>query len=95
MSTVERNKGVLIPQNIDTEHFTEDDFEMYCENGFIVIDGEIYSVQWEVKRETDCDYFADVHYDKVGNIHFHTMHYNGGGHWLEVVEDALSGIEKS
>lgn len=91
MSTVERNKGLLIPQNIDTENFTEEDFETYSENGFVVLDDEIYAVQWEVQRETDCDYFADVHYDaKTGCIHFHTMHYNGGAHWTEVVEGALN-----
>ena len=91
MSTVERNKGILLTTSIDTEHFTADDFETYSENGFAVIDGEIYEVQWEVQRETDCDYFAEVEVDKVtGNIHFHTMHYNGGGHWTEVVEEALN-----
>ena len=25
-----------------------------------------------------------------GSIDFHTYHYNGGGHWTEVVEEALS-----
>lgn len=91
MSTIERNKGKLVPQNIDTELFDAEAFEVYEENGFVVIDGEIYAVQWEVKRDTDCDYFADVKVNEDGSIDFHTMHYNGGAHWTEVVEGALGG----
>ena len=91
MSTVERNKGVLLATSIDTRHFTADDFEIYSELGFVAIDGEMYGVQWEVQRETDCDYFAEVEVDEAtGNIHFHTMHCSGGGHWTEVVEEALT-----
>lgn len=89
MSTVERNKGKLIPQNIDTELFDDEASKAYEENGFVVIDGEIYAVEWKVKRETDCDYFADVKQNEDGSIDFLTYHYNGGGHWTEVVEDAL------
>lgn len=90
MSEVERNKGKLIPTGIDTEHYTEDDFDNLFENGFAEIDGEIYEVQWEVKRDTNSDYFADVNVNTDGSIDFHTMHYNGGGHWVEVVEYALN-----
>lgn len=91
MSTIERNKGKLIPQNIDTGLFDAEAFEAYEENGFVIIDGEIYAVQWEVERDTDCDYFADVKVNEDGSIDFHTMHYNGGAHWTEVVEGALGG----
>jgi len=42
MSEYERNKGILRPVDVDTEHFTEEDFETYMENGFEVIGGEIY-----------------------------------------------------
>ena len=48
MSEYERNKGKLIPVGVDTEHFTDEDFGAYTENGFAVIDGEVYEVQWEV-----------------------------------------------
>lgn len=90
MSEVERNKGKLIPTGIDTELFNEDDFDNLFENGFVEIDGEIYEVQWEVKRDTDTpDYFADVTENPDGSIDFHTRHYNGGAHWTEVVEHAL------
>ena len=90
MSEVERNKGKLIPTGIDTELFNEDDFDNLFENGFVEINGEIYEVQWEVERDTCSDYFADVTENTDGSIDFHTMHYNGGGHWTEVVEDALN-----
>lgn len=89
MSTMERNKGRLIPQNIDTELFSEETFDDYRENGFVVIDNEIYAVEWDVKRELDCTDFAQVNVDRYGIIHFHTLHYNGGACWTEVVESHL------
>lgn len=88
MSDMEHNKGKLIPTNIDTELFDEDAFEQYTDNGFVVIDGEIYSVEWEIKRGELYDFaYVDEHED--GSISFNTWHYNGGGHWTEVVEEAL------
>lgn len=89
MSTMERNKGRLIPQHIDTDLFNKEDFEAYTENGFVVIDNEIYAVEWDVKRELDCTDFAQVDVDRYGIIHFHTLHYNGGAHWTELVESRL------
>ena len=89
MSEYERNKGKLIPVGVDTEHFTDDDFETYAENGFAVIDGEVYEVQWEVKRDYDAPEFADVHVNEDGSIDFHTYHYNGGAHWTEIIEDVI------
>lgn len=88
MSDMEHNKGKLIPTNIDTELFDEEAFDQYTENGFAVIDGEIYSIEWEVKRGELYDFaYVDEHED--GSISFNTWHYNGGAHWTEVVEDAL------
>lgn len=89
MSEYERNKGKLIPVDVDTEHFTDEDFETYTENGFAVIDGEVYEVQWEVKSESDAPDFSDVRVNEDGSIDFHTYHYNGGAYWTEVVEKAL------
>ncbi|MNQ89735.1 hypothetical protein D3C85_1050510 [compost metagenome] len=90
MSDYERNKGKLIPQFIDTEHFSDDTFEEYEENGFVVIDREIYKVEWELKRFQDYVEFADVQVNEnTGVITFHTLHYNGGAHWTEVIEGAL------
>lgn len=88
MSEMEHNKGKLIPTNIDTELFYEDTFEEYSENGFVVIDGEIYAVEWEVQRGELYD-FAYVDHNEDGSIDFNTYHYNGGAHWTEVVERAL------
>lgn len=88
MSDMEHNKGKLIPTNIDTELFDEEAFEAYSENGFVVIDGEIYSVEWEIQRG-ELYGFADVVENEDGSINFNTYHYNGGGHWTEVVEGAL------
>lgn len=89
MSSYERNKGRLIPQNVDTENFDEEAFDFYRENGFEVIDGEIYKADWDVQGETEFKDFADVTVDGYGVIHFHTLHHNGGAHWTEVVESRL------
>lgn len=89
MSEMERNKGKLIPVDVDTEHFTEEDYETYQENGFVVFDKEIYEVEWHIKRDTDCCDIVDVIENSDGTINFHTYHYNGGAHWTELVEDAL------
>ena len=89
MSEMEHNKGKLIPTGVDTENFTEEDYEAYSENGFAVIDGEIYEIEWEVKCG-ELYGFAYVEENKDGSIDFNTYHYNGGGHWSEVVEQALN-----
>ena len=89
MSDYERNKGKLLPIDVDTEHFTDEEFDTYRENGFIVIDNEIYKVVWEVQCFMDYVEFADVVQTEGGTIHFHTLHYNGGASLEEVIEDAL------
>lgn len=89
MSDMERNKGKLIPVNIDTENFTDEDFDTLFENNIYIIDGEPYEVVWEVRRDTSSSDFADVKVNEDGSIDFHTYHYNGGAYWTEVVEDAL------
>lgn len=92
MSDYERNKGKLIPVDVDTEHFSEDDYDTYFENGFAVIDGEVYEVEWEVEGVTDAPDFAEVKINEDGTINFHTYHYNGVAHWTEVVENELENI---
>ena len=93
MSSYERNKGKLIPVNIDLENYTDDDFETLYENGVVVIDGEAYEVKWEIKGGTDLPEFADVKVNDDGSINFHTYHYNGGAHWTEVIEGAMEKDE--
>lgn len=92
MSEYERNKGKLIPVDVDTEHFSEDDFDAYFENGFAVIDGEVYEVEWEVAQNSAAPEFAEVKINEDRTIDFHTYHYNGGGHWTELVERELKNI---
>lgn len=88
MSSMEYNKGRLIPTGIDTEHFTEENWDDMFHEGFVNIDGELYSVEWIVQRgEVPTVLNVKVHED--GSIDFETYHYNGGGHWTEVVEEAL------
>lgn len=89
MSSTERNKGRLYPMFIDTELFSDETFEDYEENGYVVIDREIYRPDWDVRGSTG-EYFADVKVDPHGVIHFHTLHHNGGADWTEIVESALS-----
>lgn len=88
MSSTERNKGRLYPTFIDTENFDDEAFENYEENGYVVIDREIYNPRFDVQGSTG-EYFADVTVDAHGVIHFHTLHHNGGAHWTEVLENAL------
>lgn len=89
MSEMEHNKGKLIPINLDLENYDEDTIEeLLHDNGWELIDGEVYSVEWEVKRGELYD-FAQVKKNDDGSIDFNTYHYNGGGHWTEVVENAL------
>lgn len=88
MSDTEHNKGRLIPIGVDTENFTEDDYDQYRENGFVVIDGEIYEVIWEIQAG-ELYGFAKIKEYPCGEIDFETYHYNGGAHWTEVVEREL------
>ena len=88
MSEMEYNKGKLIPTGIDTELFDDDAFDQYMENGYEVIDGEIYEVSWEIRRGELYD-FCNVKENDDGSIEFETYHYNGGGHWTELVEKKL------
>lgn len=93
MSEMEYNRGKLIPIEVDTELFSEADFDTYRENGFEVIDGEIYEVQWEIRRG-DLYEIARANENPDGSIDFETYHYNGGARWTEVVEQALIKKEK-
>ena len=101
MSCTERNKGKLTPVTIEdikkeypSEFKPEDpDFEegefFYETSGkYVKLKGQYYKIDWEARGDTDLD-FADVTKQEDGSILFHTMHYNGGAYWTEVVEDEL------
>ena len=88
MSDMEHNKGRLIPTGIDLELYDEDSRDDIEDNGLVIIDGEVYSVEWEIRRGELYGFErADVNSD--GSIDFETYHYNGGAHWTELIEDAL------
>lgn len=93
MSTVERNKGKLIPidpskviDNWDDEGY--DDF--HAEH--TVINGVWYKIEKSMKTDYDADYFCDIVDNKDGTFSFHTMHYNGGGSLGEVLSDEIKKL---
>lgn len=88
MSTIERSKGRLIPVT-DNPTLCFADFDTLYDMGMFRLNGKEYKVEWEVHSEKDCSYFADVKENPDGSIDFHTLHYNGGAYWTEVIEDAL------
>lgn len=88
MSRMEHNKGILRPTGIDTEHWTEENYEDAYSNGLVEIHGEMYTVEWE-KRGEDIYGFNNTVVDADGVIYFDTYHYNGGGHWTELVEEKV------
>jgi hypothetical protein len=92
MSEMERNKGILKYVPIDTEDFTEEDFDTYREAGFLVIDDEVWEVKYEVERDSDCCGFTDIKVNSDGTYYFHTYHYNGGGSLEEVLSTGLSKL---
>jgi len=90
MSDYERNKGKLIPKNIDISEFNEEGIESLIEDGYQVINGVVYVVEWETERFEGWVEFADVKENPDGSINFHTLHYNGSASWTEIIEEALN-----
>lgn len=86
MSRMEHNKGILRPTGIDTEHWTEENYEDAYSNGLVEIHGELYTVEWEKRCAELSNGFNNTVVDADGVIYFDTYHYNGGGHWTELVE---------
>ncbi|QDP60470.1 MAG: hypothetical protein GOVbin1096_98 [Prokaryotic dsDNA virus sp.] len=93
MSSLERNKGTLnyvgsVPDYIGG--MDECEFSDWLSDRSLIRVGQrIFKVNYEVKSDQDCSFFADYHIDFYGTIHFHTMHYNGGGSLVEVLESML------
>lgn len=94
MSDMERNKGMLIPCTVNdiTVRFPDaslDDLEWDTDGKFVAINEKLFRVHWEVKAETGDPHFAEIKQNDDGSISFHTYHYNGGGHWSELVQVEL------
>ena len=88
MSETWHCKGVLKPTNIDTENFSEDDFETYKEEGFVVADGEIYEVVYEI-NEVFCNGLSTFFEDSNRNVEFECV-FNDGGTWIgEILQEYL------
>lgn len=65
-----------------------DCFDDYFHNEYVEIGDQWYKVDFKIKK-ADC---YGIEYAKTlddGSIDFLTYHYNGGGHWTEIVESAL------
>ena len=91
MSDMEHNKGKLIPVELDQKYLELGRWDLQDlleEKGLEMIGGQAYRVEWEIKCQ-DLYGFTYVEKNEDGSIDFNTYHYNGGGHWTEVVERAL------
>lgn len=90
MSYTERNKGklVFVSENPFPDWFDEDEDEQHC-----VIADKLYKVLFEINGEEFYG-MANVTVNEDLSIDFDTVHYNGGAHWIEVVEDKLKRINK-
>lgn len=81
-------KGELLDEFYETYlEQVSDDYTWYDEN-LCKVNDKWYKVEFEVKRG-ELYGFAEAKLNKDGSIDFNTYHYNGGGHWTEVVEGAL------
>lgn len=104
MSQMEYNKGKLVLETRPVEEVAEDvvtllpkwytskvdyfkDDAIYDSN-YTYINGKLYRIEWEI-RNGELDWLRNVHVEDNGDINFETYHYNGGGHWTEIVESCL------
>lgn len=83
--------------NYEEEIESLDEILSYTDEEFIALpDGvsrgtklyKLYQVKMEVEEKDD-HYFADVKKSRNGTISFHTLYYNGGTYWAEIVQEAL------
>lgn len=65
-----------------------DDSDRYDES-LCQINDKWYKVEFEIERG-ELYWFAEAKENEDGTVDFNTYHYNGGGHWTEVVEEALN-----
>ena len=90
MSQTVLNKGRLIP-------ITGDEYNKYDENykcgTHIKIDGQGYKIELEID-DGDVNEYSNIVENEDGSINFLTIHYNGGGHWTEFIEDFIEDKSK-
>ena len=77
--------GAIPPYKETYEEAVKDGFEEF---GYVVLKDKIYQVKWSTRRG-DLYEFSKVDKQLDGSLEFETYHYNGGAHWIEVVEDEL------
>ena len=89
MSRMEYNKGKLVPTNRKVSEMSEEEVDALYDTGeYAEINGMVYKVEWESRGE-ELYSIERASENENGSIDFETYHYNGGGHWTEVVESAL------
>lgn len=104
MSGMEYNKGKLIPVDrpfkdifedvcgvdVDPPYGTYEEYvrDAFEEFGYVVLKGKPYEVIWESNSQELYEINNTVVLED-GSISFETYHYNGGGHWTELVEKKL------
>lgn len=109
MSEMEYNKGRLVKELRSIKEVAEDeiilcpkyynskeeyflDCFIYETDNYILLDDILYRVEWDV-RQGELDQINNVSLDGE-DILFETYHYNGGGHWSELVESKINKLEE-
>lgn len=105
MSDYERNSGKLIPieltegkaweicaeSNIPMEDYYDNWIDCLLGEKFydyIKINKKFYKLE-DYSRDENPQEWASVTKNSDGSFNFDTYHYNGGGHWTELLEDKL------
>ena len=107
MSEYERNKGILIPVSESDESiaervvkeipgWAESKVDAFLENaseyGYERLNGKLYQMERLDVIDHDPEY-CKIHINSVGDIEFESYHYNGGGRWTEMVEQAIANFK--
>ena len=88
MSNIGRIKGKLYPSGIDTEHFTEEDYESLIKDGMIVIDGEVYEVEYDIDDDVIVP-FTDLVFLENGCVLFDAVYYSDQESLQTLVDEAV------
>lgn len=109
MSRMEYNKGCLVKESRTIKQVANDeifvcpkyykskvkyflDCFIHETDNYTMINDILYRIEWDVK-DGELDQINNV--SKEGeDIIFETYHYNGGGHWSELVESKIKKLEE-